>query len=277
MSKEKVSIIVPCFNQAQFLDEALQSVLDQTYQNWECIVVNDGSPDNTEEVAKKWVEKDSRFKYLFKENGGVCQARNRGIIIAQGIYLLPLDADDHISANYVEECLKKIENSTIKVVYGKSVFSIEQEEKLIFGLVNVRDLLRHNCIHSCGLFRKIDWTLNSGYDENMKYGFEDWEFWINMLKKGGEALAIEECVLYYRIKPMSRSTEINSNFNKNYEMRAFIFQKHIELYGYKSSYQLYKEKIKLENKLKYPQFHYTYRQIVIALLKKIKSSFLKLK
>ena len=62
-----ISVIVPCYNQAQYLDECLQSVLDQTYQNWECIIVNDGSPDHTEEVAKKWTEKDPRFKYLKKE------------------------------------------------------------------------------------------------------------------------------------------------------------------------------------------------------------------
>ena len=61
-----ISVIVPCYNQAQYLDECLQSVLEQTYQNWECIIVNDGSPDNTEEVVKKWTEKDPRFKYLKK-------------------------------------------------------------------------------------------------------------------------------------------------------------------------------------------------------------------
>ena len=64
-----VSIIVPCYNQAQYLPETLDSVLAQTYPYWECIIVNDGSPDNTEEIAKHYCEKDNRFKYLFKENG----------------------------------------------------------------------------------------------------------------------------------------------------------------------------------------------------------------
>ena len=67
MNLNKVSIIVPCYNQAQYLDEALQSVLDQTYANWECIIINDGSPDNTKEVARKWVERDCRFIYFEKE------------------------------------------------------------------------------------------------------------------------------------------------------------------------------------------------------------------
>lgn len=272
-----VSIIVPCYNQAQYLDEALLSVLDQTYTHWECIIVNDGSPDNTEEIAKRWVEKDGRFLLINKNNEGVCIARNTAIEKAKGVYILPLDADDFISANYLEKCIEKIENSTVKVVYGKAVFFGEQEGKLPSGYVNVGNLLKHNCIHSSGFFRKSDWKLNNGYDENMKYGFEDWEFWINMLKKDGEALLLEQCILNYRIKSLSRSTEINSNLKKNYEMKAYIFQKHIELYGYTTAYELYNEKLKLENKLKNPQLHYTCSEIIIVLLKKIKSIFLKLK
>jgi glycosyltransferase involved in cell wall biosynthesis len=68
MSLPVISIIVPCYNQAQYLDEALNSVLNQTYENWECIIVNDGSPDNTEFVAQKWCAKDIRFKYIFQKN-----------------------------------------------------------------------------------------------------------------------------------------------------------------------------------------------------------------
>ncbi|MFV8358229.1 glycosyltransferase family 2 protein, partial [Flavobacterium sp. XS1P32] len=92
MNNPQVSIIVPCFNQAQYLSEALKSVLEQTYENWECIIVNDGSPDDTKQIAQKWVEKDSRFKYIFKENGGLSSARNEGINYAKGTFILPLDA-----------------------------------------------------------------------------------------------------------------------------------------------------------------------------------------
>lgn len=79
MDSALISIIVPCYKQAHYLGEALQSVLEQTYENWECIIINDGSPDNTEIVAKKWIEKDVRFRYLYKENGGLSSARNAGI------------------------------------------------------------------------------------------------------------------------------------------------------------------------------------------------------
>ena len=86
MSNKKISIIVPCYNQVQYLDECLQSVLDQTYTNWECLIIDDGSPDNTEDLAKIWVEKDERFHYFKKENGGVSSARNFGIEKAKGGY-----------------------------------------------------------------------------------------------------------------------------------------------------------------------------------------------
>lgn len=91
-----VSVIIPCYKQAQYLDEALQSVFNQTYANWECIIVNDGSPDNTAEVANWWLEKDRRFRYLIQENAGLSSARNSGIDYATGEFILPLDADDKI-------------------------------------------------------------------------------------------------------------------------------------------------------------------------------------
>lgn len=71
MQESLVSIIIPCYNQADFLDQTLESVLKQTHSNWECIMVNDGSLDDTELIAKAWVSKDSRFKYFYKTNSGV--------------------------------------------------------------------------------------------------------------------------------------------------------------------------------------------------------------
>ena len=103
----KVSIIVPCYNQAQYLEDALQSVVFQTYKDWECIIVNDGSVDNTEIIAKNWLLKDNRFKYLHQENGGLSMARNSGIKLAEGDFILPLDADDKISSNYIEKAIEE--------------------------------------------------------------------------------------------------------------------------------------------------------------------------
>lgn len=102
MKNPLISVIVPCYNQALYIDECLQSVYDQTYPNWECIIVNDGSSDNTEEIAKEWVRKDSRFEYVYKENGGLSSARNAGLDISKGEFVYFLDSDDCVDNKVLE-------------------------------------------------------------------------------------------------------------------------------------------------------------------------------
>jgi len=93
-SNPLVSIIVPCFNYGQFLSEALESLLAQTYPRWECIIVDDGSTDNTKEAVNFYVQKDSRFRYIYQVHRGVSSARNRALKEAAGTYIQFLDADD---------------------------------------------------------------------------------------------------------------------------------------------------------------------------------------
>ena len=103
-----ISVVIPAYNAEQFLDETLESVLSQTYENWECIIVNDGSTDSTESVAKKWCEKDSRFRLTDKENGGPSSARNWGIKESKAEYIAFLDADDLYMPNFLEVCLETL-------------------------------------------------------------------------------------------------------------------------------------------------------------------------
>jgi glycosyltransferase involved in cell wall biosynthesis len=207
---KKVSIIVPCYNQAQYLDESLQSVLDQTYENWECIVVNDGSDDDTDAVIKTWLEKDARFKYLKKVNGGLSAARNSGILIADGEFILPLDADDKIASNYLKLAIQAYEKDvSLKLVYCKAEkFGAEIEE---WNLPNfsLKNLAKKNMIFCSAVFRKKEWQSVQGYDEKMIYGWEDWEFWIAILKNGGNVKCLDLIGFYYRIKPNSMLTEVN--------------------------------------------------------------------
>ena len=119
----KVSIIVPCHNQAEFLSESLESVINQSISDWECIIVNDGSTDNTEEIAKKWCDLDYRFAYIKTIGNGVAEARNIGIKKSKGTYILPLDADDKISSKYLYEAIKILDyDLNIKIVYGQAEY-----------------------------------------------------------------------------------------------------------------------------------------------------------
>lgn len=200
----KVSIIVPCYNQAQYLDEALQSVLDQTYTRWECIIVNDGSPDHTEEVARNWIEKDNRFHYFKKENGGLSSARNYGIANATGEFILPLDADDKIASHYVTLAVHAFqEDNTLKVVSAKAEKFGNEFGPWELEAFSLKTLAMVNMIFCTSMFKKTDWEQVGGYDENMKYGWEDWEFWIAILKNGGEVKCLDIVGFYYRMKPNS--------------------------------------------------------------------------
>ena len=99
---ELISIIVPIYNVEEYLRECLDSIQKQSYLNFECIMVNDGSPDNSSKICEEFVEKDSRFRYFEKENGGVSSARNLGIEHSKGEYITFIDSDDWVDSDYLE-------------------------------------------------------------------------------------------------------------------------------------------------------------------------------
>ena len=190
----RISIIVPCYNQAEFLDDALESVQKQSFRNWECIIVNDGSADRTEVLGKQWEKTDARFKYYYQKHSGVSKARNYGIIQAKGRYILPLDADDKLGVDYIKRALSRMDqNKELKLVYCKAKIFGEVEKDWILPEFKLSSLAANNMIFCSSIFKKSDWEMVGGYDENMKEGYEDWEFWIALLKNGGEVLSIRLC------------------------------------------------------------------------------------
>lgn len=252
MNNTIISVIVPCYNQAEFMDECLQSVLDQTYQDWECIIVNDGSPDHTEEIAKNWVEKDSRFKYLYKENGGLSSARNAGIEIAKGEWILPLDCDDKISNDYLE--LASCEFSkNYTIIYCEAEYFGEKSGKIPLANYDFNKILLKNMIFCAAFFKKKDWVRVGGYDEKMIYGYEDWEFWISILKDDfkNEVFKIMKTCFFYRIKENSMLLSLNAtqiNLIQN-----VIYAKHRNLYEAKfgNYIKIIKENSRLSGRVDY--------------------------
>lgn len=259
MSYKKVSIIVPCYNQAKYLDECLISILNQTYLNWECIIVNDGSQDATESVAIYWTVKDSRIKYIQKSNSGLSAARNSGITLAQGEFILPLDADDKISPCYVAQAIQEFENdNTLKVVYCFAEKFGNESGRWELPDFSLYNLSQNNLIFCTALYRKKDWELVGGYDVKMIYGWEDWEFWIAMLKNGGNVKRIEQVGFYYRIKSNSMLNTINDK-NADY-LSDYLSVKHadffVKYYGSfkKMKQELLQNKNEQEHKLKSEKF-----------------------
>lgn len=227
-----ISIIVPCYNQAQYLPDCLQSVVEQTYSHWECIIVNDGSPDNTEAVALEWAAKDNRIKYLKKENGGLCSARNAGISSAEGKWILPLDADDKIGKDYLKFAHDiMISKSEVGLIYANANYFGDREEVWALPEYNLKTLLRANMIYCSAFYKKEDWIRIGGYDTNMKNGWEDWEFWIHLLGTSNKKVyKLEYTGFYYRIKNNSMIYTFVRNDEVLLNTIKYVFKKHIDLY-----------------------------------------------
>lgn len=228
-----VSIIVPCYNQAQYLDECLQSVVEQTFENWECIIVNDGSPDNTEKIAQEWVSRDYRFKYYHKENEGVSSARNLGILKSLGEFLLTLDGDDKLGQDYLRLIIEEFKNDkSLTIVYSNARFFGTVEKFWNLPNFELKEFLLDNCIYCSAIFKKVDFLKTGGYDENMKYGYEDWEFWINLISHSDifKVKKIDYVGFYYRRKTISRDIEFLNDQVKIISTKFEIYQKHHNFY-----------------------------------------------
>jgi len=267
MSNYLISVIVPCYNQAKYLDESLQSVLNQSFTDWECIIVNDGSTDATEVVSNEWIKKDSRFKYINQDNGGLSSARNLGIKKAESEFILPLDADDKIGGDYLERAYQAFQESKeLKVVYCEAKKFGDANELWKLPEFSLYNLSRKNMIFCSALFRKKDWEAIGGFDVNMVHGWEDWEFWISMLKNGGLVKKIESVQFYYRIKSHSMLKAMDEEKIKRTE--EYLSIKHadffIEQLGSFSSLLRETERVKnsYEEKVKSKKF------IINAFLKK---------
>jgi len=115
--KNFISIIVPAYNVGQFLSQCIQSIKNQTYDNWEAIIVNDGSTDNTAQVAQELIQNDERFRLIYQDNGGVSKARNAGIEAASGTYLAFMDGDDLWQPTFLCELMEAIQTKSVDMAY----------------------------------------------------------------------------------------------------------------------------------------------------------------
>lgn len=222
---------MPCYNQAQYMSDALQSLLNQDYQQWECIIVNDGSPDNTEEIALQWVNKDNRIKYFHKENSGVCETRNFGVKHAQGEFIVPLDGDDKLGPHYFSQAIQKFkEDPEIKLIYSDTILFGDKKGELTNKEFVFENMLTENQIHNSAIFRRSDFIASGGYNTNMIYGIEDWDFYLSLLYPQDKVVKLNAFHYYYRIKADSRSVGVNTHTERNNAMLLQMFKNHVPLF-----------------------------------------------
>lgn len=226
----KVAIIVPCYNQGEYLAECLESVIQQTFSDWICIIINDGSTDNTEEVIKEFSHRDNRIYCLSQTNLGLAAARNNGIRSCNSEFIIPLDSDDRLGLKYIEKTVNALtSNKDLKVVYT---------DCQLFGAVNqifrlpdysFRLLLQRNLITATATYRRDDYEKTSGYDEMIK-GWEDWDFWLSLLEKDSQVTKIKDVLFYYRQKEGSMGGNISLDPKLKSSLRNYIYHKHESKY-----------------------------------------------
>jgi glycosyltransferase involved in cell wall biosynthesis len=240
----KISIIFPTYNNAVYLRQAIESVFSQTFQDWELIVINDGSTDNSEQTIKSFIQKDSRVIYLsHREKLGLVASLNEGINKSGGDFLARLDGDDFwTDNNKLKKQAEFLEKNLDFGLVGSWAEVITPQGKKIYELTPPaeyrkvkKEILYHNCfVHSSIVARKEAVLMAGGYNPNNRY-VEDYGLWLNIGKchKMGN---LPEVMLKYR------QNELGVTQTKNLEqikgVLALIHQNRYDYPGY------YKAKLK---------------------------------
>jgi glycosyltransferase involved in cell wall biosynthesis len=223
-----VSVIIPCYNHGEFLLQAVASVTNMKREDVELIIVDDGS---TDERTRKEIDAliAPGIKILRQENRGLAAARNAGILISKGKYILPLDADNHLRVSYIEHGIRILDdNLQVGVVYGDAEYIGMREGRWRVGPFDRKRLLQWNFIDACAVYRRAIWDQNRGYDCSMPVqGLEDWDFWLGALEHGWQFDYVPEILFSYRVAKDSMITR-TSSFETQVE--RFITMKHALLY-----------------------------------------------
>jgi glycosyltransferase involved in cell wall biosynthesis len=243
-----VSLIVNCFNQGRYLERAVKSVLAQTFSDIECLIVDDGSTDNTRQVAEYLMSIDSRVKYYFKENGGLPAARNFGIKQAQGEWIQCLDADDWIDEDKIRFQLSYVpqgnkENIVFysdyeRVIIGNYENIVDRQENIIGSLTSEQFIQRllipdflanspHPALQQCMLMHKSIFSSHR-FEERLK-ALGDRYFAVDILMNDVKFIYTPRVGAFYTKHQSNRTN--NWSYMKNYYLLFYdmVYQHHREL------------------------------------------------
>lgn len=232
MNKKTVfSIIIPCYNQESYIAETIDSVIKQTNKDWECIIVDDGSSDNSLEVITSKTTKDNRFKIFSIKNEGVAFARNLAIQEAKGDFILPLDGDDKIHEQYLELALDYFDkNPETDLLYCNAEYFGAKKGVWLLPEYSYSFLMNGNCIFCSAIYKRKDFIhKTTGYDQELKYGYEDWEFWLQLLNESSKVVKLPKVLFYYRQHQISRNTSVLEKDKLNVTLKH-IYGKHFKTF-----------------------------------------------
>lgn len=223
---ELVSIIMPAYNSEKYIGDSIRSVLKQTYENWELIVIDDGSRDKTIEIIEKFVSKDIRVKFYKNEsNLGVSQTRNKAIALAAGEWIAFLDSDDIWESNKLELQLVHSKKYNSEFIFSGSSY-IDENNNAYNGIfevpnnVNFKELLKHNVISCSSVIIKSNILKNYKMDNDNMH--EDFALWLQILNNNYIAYGINKPLLIYRIYKNSKSGNKFKSIFMTYRVFEFL-------------------------------------------------------
>lgn len=227
---EKVSVIMPCYNDGAYIQESIDSVLDSTYKNIELIIVDDGSTDESTIKTLAQIH-DGRIRIFYNNHLGPAAARNFAIGLAEGTYILPVDADDLIEKTYIEKAVSILENDEmVGVVYCFAKLFGERNCVWDLPKFSMEAMLVDNIVFVTAMFRKRTWEKVKGFCIELKHGMEDYDFWLSILQEGLKIVQIPEFLFFYRIKPVSRTTKFILSDSVVKDTYKLIYLRHKSLY-----------------------------------------------
>jgi glycosyltransferase involved in cell wall biosynthesis len=254
VSKEpNISVITACFNHGRFITEMLQSVFSQIFIDYEVIIVNDGSTDNTKEILNNIIHE--KVTVIHTENFGPASARNTAIKNARAPIIMNLDADDKIAPSLLEKAYQIFcSNPNISIVHCDSECFGARSGKFETGQFTFESMLFDNRIISQSFFRRKDWLSVGGYSGEFNDWLEDWDFWLSIIELGGEVVKIPEKLVYYRTYKHKSESLTGIGKAERMKMKEYlikIFHRHEGLYlKYPKAWEHFSEierKFKKEN------------------------------
>jgi glycosyltransferase involved in cell wall biosynthesis len=230
MSEPLFSVVVPCYRQAHYLPEAVGSVIAQTLNDWELIIVDDGSPDDTAAVAEHLIalHPGRSIRLVRQANAGLAAARNAGIAAARGELIMPLDSDDALEPDLLRQAAEVFAaRPEVGFVYS-DVRLFDGESGVVDNPPFDARRLRVTCLlHAMSPFRRAAWEQAGGYRTTMGRGYEDWDFWLALIEAGWQAHHLEAPLARYRRTGASKLTR---DQRYDLEIRALLIRNHPTLY-----------------------------------------------
>lgn len=219
-----MSIVIPCFNHGNYVAEAVDSALAQTWPKVEVVVVDDGSTDSATAAAVDRQGERPRVRALRVANGGLAAARNHGIAHSRGEFLLMLDADDVLAPTFLERTVPVLRaDARVGIVYTDVEYFGARKGKWHTPEFDFVELLCRNLMVATSLYRRACWEAVGGYDATMRDGFEDWEFWIAIGERGFAGARVPEPLFRYR---QHATSMLAATQKKRAEIYRHIVRKH---------------------------------------------------